>query len=109
MLTNDGICVQGCDASVLLDSPTSDAEKDALPNLTLRGYQIFEKIKTALEQACPGVVSCADVIALAARDAVAAVLPDSHIFKLTNISCITLHLNYEYICPYIDGWAILGG
>lgn len=72
-LTNESICLQGCDASVLLDSPTKDAEKDALPNLTLRGYQIFDKIKNAIEQTCPGVVSCADIIALAARDAVAAV------------------------------------
>ncbi|KAL5773363.1 hypothetical protein ACOSP7_012954 [Xanthoceras sorbifolium] len=64
--------VRGCDGSVLLDSPTQQAEKDAIPNQTLRGYQIFDRVKTALEQVCPGVVSCADIVALVARDAVVA-------------------------------------
>ncbi|XP_047951277.1 LOW QUALITY PROTEIN: peroxidase 25-like [Salvia hispanica] len=60
--------VQGCDASVLIDSPSS--ERKALPNLGLRGFQVIDDAKSQLEAACPGVVSCADILALAARDAV---------------------------------------
>ncbi|GAB2298812.1 hypothetical protein Dimus_032890 [Dionaea muscipula] len=62
--------VRGCEGSVLLNSSTHQAEKDAPPNLTLRGFQIIDRVKTALENACPGVVSCADIVALVARDVV---------------------------------------
>jgi len=62
--------MQGCDGSVLLDSANKTAEKDALPNQTLRGFGFVERVKAALEKACPGTVSCADVLALMARDAV---------------------------------------
>ncbi|KAA8545595.1 hypothetical protein F0562_020379 [Nyssa sinensis] len=60
--------VQGCDASILIDGPST--EKTARPNLLLRGYEVIDDAKTQLEAACPGVVSCADILALAARDSV---------------------------------------
>lgn len=64
--------VRGCDGSVLLNSTTgnADAERDAPPNLTVRGFDFIDKIKALLEAQCPGVVSCADIISLAARDSV---------------------------------------
>ncbi|KAK2988015.1 hypothetical protein RJ640_011278, partial [Escallonia rubra] len=65
--------VRGCDASVLLNFTSSTAnqtEKAAAPNLLLRGFGFIDGVKTLLEAECPGIVSCADVIALVARDSV---------------------------------------
>ncbi|CAL4916216.1 unnamed protein product [Urochloa decumbens] len=57
--------VNGCDGSILLDG--SDGEKFAQPNLnSVRGYEVIDAIKADLESVCPEVVSCADIVALAA-------------------------------------------
>lgn len=63
---------QGCDGSILIDSTKSrSSEKDAGPNLTVRGFDLIDEAKKMLELTCPSTVSCADVITLATRDAVA--------------------------------------
>jgi peroxidase len=68
--------IQGCDASVLLDdTPTFLGEKTAFPNNnSIRGFEVVDQIKTAVTKACRrDVVSCADILAIAARDSVAIV------------------------------------
>ncbi|XP_015057861.1 peroxidase 15-like [Solanum pennellii] len=66
--------VNGCDASLLLDNNSTTnivSEKDAAPNTnSTRGFDVVDNIKTALESSCPGVVSCADILALAAESSV---------------------------------------
>ncbi|XP_022133643.1 peroxidase 52-like, partial [Momordica charantia] len=64
--------VNGCDGSILLDDTSSfTGEKNANPNRnSARGFDVIDNIKTAVENACPGVVSCADILAIAARDSV---------------------------------------
>ncbi|XP_057956287.1 peroxidase P7-like isoform X1 [Malania oleifera] len=64
--------VNGCDGSILLDdSTTIQSEKNALPNLnSVRGFEVIDAIKSQVEAACSATVSCADIVALAAREGV---------------------------------------
>ncbi|XP_011042887.1 PREDICTED: peroxidase 12-like [Populus euphratica] len=65
--------VQGCDGSVLLDgSASGPSEQDAPPNLTLRAraFEIIDDLRERVHKECGRVVSCSDILAIAARDSV---------------------------------------
>jgi peroxidase len=80
--------MQGCDASILLDDTESfTGEKNAGPNAnSVRGYDVIDTIKTQVEAACSATVSCADIVALAARDGVNLVIT-------TNYGLSTIHVD----------------
>lgn len=59
---------------LLDDTANFTGEKNAVPNKnSLRGFNVIDNIKSAVENVCPGVVSCADILAITARDSVAIV------------------------------------
>ncbi|XP_010066472.1 peroxidase 70-like [Eucalyptus grandis] len=65
--------VNGCDRSILLDpTPTIDSEKLAFPNNnSARGFEVIDQIKAEVDRVCGRpVVSCADILAVTARDSV---------------------------------------
>ncbi|ESQ27411.1 hypothetical protein EUTSA_v10019514mg [Eutrema salsugineum] len=63
--------VEGCDGSILIKHEGNDDERFAGGNAGVGGFDVIDEAKSELERQCPGVVSCADIVALAARDAVA--------------------------------------
>jgi len=86
------------------DSGTFVGEKNAVPNQnSVRGYEVIDTIKTNVEAACNGMVSCADILALAARDGVVLV---THLFSpfflciyINFITFISQHMHLR-IVPY---------
>jgi peroxidase len=80
---SNNVGFQGCDGSLLLDSdlPAIQTEKHVpANNNSARGFPVVDGIKRALEEACPGIVSCADILALAAEISV-------ELVSVSSISC----------------------
>jgi len=87
--------VQGCDASVLLsNTATFTGEQGANPNTgSIRGMNVIDNIKAQVEAACRQTVSCADILAVAARDSVVALGGPSWIVPLGRRDSTTASLS----------------
>lgn len=88
--------MQGCDASILISTKPGSkelAEKDAEVNKDLRveGFETIRKAKALVERKCPGVVSCADILVIAARDYVHLV---THCYLFLHSYSYNAHLKF---------------
>jgi peroxidase len=92
--------MQGCDASVLLnDTSTFTGEQGAIPNQnSLRGFTVIDSIKSQVEAVCNQTVSCADILAVAARDSVVAVSNFSSVLFGLQLSDLIVQLPDDDIC-----------
>nr|ABA91154.1 Cationic peroxidase 1 precursor, putative, expressed [Oryza sativa Japonica Group] len=101
------LSMKGCDGSVLLDdTPTFTGEKTAAPNNnSLRGFDVIDNIKAQVEGICPQVVSCADILAVAARDSVFALGGPTWVVQLGRRDSTTASLdtaNNDIPAPTLD-------
>ncbi|TKY52905.1 Peroxidase 21 [Spatholobus suberectus] len=65
--------VKSCDASLLLDTVRNGvvSEQTSGRSFGMRNFKYVNTIKAAVEEECPLTVSCADIVALSARDGIA--------------------------------------
>nr|XP_023919338.1 peroxidase 21 [Quercus suber]POF01761.1 peroxidase 21 [Quercus suber] len=63
--------VKSCDASLLLETVNGiESEQASERSFGMRNFKYVSTIKEALEKKCPLTVSCADIVALSARDGI---------------------------------------
>ncbi|GFP97490.1 peroxidase 39 [Phtheirospermum japonicum] len=101
--------VTGCDASILLDRTPSgeDVEKNSPQNgKFVRGFEAIDEIKAQLEAECPGVVSCADVLAFANRDSLVYTgVPSFNVAAGRRDGLASLARNGEFNLPFPESTA----
>lgn len=62
--------VQGCDGSILLDGSPNEKDQPANIGIRAEALQTIEELRSIVHEQCGRVVSCADLVVLAAREAV---------------------------------------
>ncbi|MBA0721984.1 hypothetical protein Golax_009474 [Gossypium laxum] len=63
--------MQSCDASLLLRRVKGmESEQESDRSFGMRNFKYINTIKEAVEKECPMTVSCADIVALSARDGI---------------------------------------
>jgi hypothetical protein len=88
---------------MLDNSPSIDSEKFSFSNNnSIRGFEVVDDAKAQVESICPGVVSCADIAAVAARDASVAVSNTFPAWKASHSNVINLVISSVSI--YNTGW-----
>lgn len=101
--------VTGCDASILLDQTPSGelVEKNAPQNgIFVRGFEVIDEIKARLEAECPGIVSCADVLAFANRESLVFTgVPAYPVAAGRRDSLVSLAANAQASLPFPDSTA----
>jgi hypothetical protein len=81
--------MQSCDASLLLTTVRGVvSEQTSVRSFGMRNFKYVNTIKAAVEKECPLTVSCADIVALSARDGIAMVCLCHHIHMLGGESYI---------------------
>ena len=71
-----------CVGAVLADTANFTGEQNSFPNRgSLRGFDVVDSIKAQVGAVCPWTVSCADILAVAARDSVVTVRSFDQIMK----------------------------
>jgi hypothetical protein len=100
------IHLQGCDASVLLnDTATFTGEQTAFPNAgSIRGFTVIDNIKAQVEAVCPRTVSCADILAVAARDSVTISIPEFVVGR--SLRSLTRLSNLIFDCTRVVAHAV---
>lgn len=81
---------------LLEDQDGITSELGAPGNGGITGFNIVDDIKTAVENVCPGVVSCADILAIASRDAVTLVPNYSKLINNIRIPYDINKLTYHF-------------
>jgi len=65
--------VKGCDGSILLDGSPNEKSQPANIGIRPEALQTIEDLRSLVHNHCGRVVSCADLVVLAAREAVSLV------------------------------------
>lgn len=89
---------QGCDASILLNAPDGNDEKSHPANIGIRQEALLaiEELRRVIYKQCLPVVSCSDILVVAAREAVRQVIFIHCFLNCSHLFLFIQHANYSY-------------